>query len=238
MDIPQHWNDKAYEQFRHYLNELSEEDYKAFNSKLIPDTTLAYGIRIPKLRQIAKEILKGDYISYLALPKTSYHEEVIIEGLVMAGAKCDYAQMLNYMKIYSAKIYNWAINDTVVFKGIKKYMPQFINDVDWFMFNENPWAKRFGYLHLMSLFLTDEYIDDVLKKVDAVNSDFYYVQMMQAWLLATAVAKVRDKTLDYLESCSLNETTFKMTVKKAKESFRVSDEDKNYLKVLYNEKFA
>ena len=115
MDIPQHWNDKAYEQFRHYLNELSEEDYKAFHSKLIPDTTLAYGIRIPKLRQIAKEILKGDYISYLALPKTSYHEEVIIEGLVMAGAKCDYAQMLNYMKIYSAKIYNWAINDTVVF---------------------------------------------------------------------------------------------------------------------------
>lgn len=227
------WTSKDYENFREYLKNLSDESYKEFNSRLIPDTPLVHGIRIPALRKIAKEILKGNYIEFLSVPKTSYHEEVIIEGLVMAGAKSDYAQTLEYMKAFTDKIYNWAINDTVSFKKIKNHTDRFINDVDWFIYNENPWAQRCGFLHLMGFCLTDENIDAVLKKVDSADSDFYYVQMMQAWLLATAIAKQRDKTMDYLiHPNNLNERTFKMTVKKARESFRVSKEDKEFLKSL------
>ena len=226
--LPSKWNEDGYAQFQEMLKNLSDESYKDFNSHLIPDTPLAYGIRIPIVRKIAREILKGDYESYLKLQKTSYHEEVIIEGLVLAGIKCGYPETLANMEQFVPKIYNWAINDTVVFKEIKKHTELFINDVDRFIFSDNPWAQRFGYSHLMSFFLTDEYIDAVLEKVDAIDSDFYYVQMMQAWLLATAAAKQREKTLRYLEHNRLNRTTMKMTVKKMRESYRISKEDKEF----------
>lgn len=231
--LPSEWTEESYREFQTSLKQLSDEDYKKFNARLIPGTPLAYGIRIPTVRKIACAILQTDYLAYLQLPKSSYHEEVILEGLVMAGIPCSYPEMLQYMKSFSLKIYNWAINDTVVFKGIKKYTDQFITDADDFVFHENPWVQRFGYLHLMNFCLTEAHIDAVLNKVDAVNSDFYYVQMMQAWLLATAIAKQRDQTIAYLTGTNhLNETTFKMTVRKARESFRVSSEDKALLKSI------
>lgn len=227
--LPSEWTEKGYAQFQEMLGSLSDESYKEFNSRIIPDTALTYGIRMPVIRKIAKQILKrSDYERYLNLQKSSYHEEVIIEGLVLAGIKCGYPETIAHMEQFVPKIYNWAINDTVVFKGIKKHTELFINDVDRFIFSDNPWAQRFGYSHLMSFFLTDEYIDAVLEKVNAIDSNFYYVQMMQAWLLATAAAKQREKTLRYLEHNRLNQTTMKMTVKKMRESYRISKEDKEF----------
>lgn len=221
------WDDAAYRQFLAYLQSLAEPDYKTFNDTLIPDTPHTFGIRIPALRRIAKELLKGDYKQYLQLEKGDYHEEAIIEGLVMAGAKCSYAQMLSYMKTFTTRIYNWAICDTVSFKGIKKHQDAFLADVDWFIYNENPWAVRFGFGTLMAFYLTEDYINTVLEKVASVDSDFYYVQMMQAWLLATAFAKCRTQTLSFLERAPMNDTTTNMTVRKIRESLRVSKEDKD-----------
>ena len=79
---------------------------------------------------------------------------------------------------------------------------------------------------VMEFYLTDEYIDKVLSYVNSVNSDFYYVQMMQGWLVATAAAKCRDKTMKFLESNDLNATTQNMAVRKIRESLRISKEDK------------
>ena len=220
------WNAGTYQQFFTYLQRLGEADYKAFNDALIPGTPHTFGIRIPALRRLAKEILKGDYGQYLLLKKGDYHEEVIIEGLVMAGVRCGYAQMLGYMKAFTDKIYNWAICDTVSFKGVKKHREEFIADVDWFIDHKNPWAVRFGFGALMAFYLDDAYIDTVLEKVERIDSDFYYVQMMQAWLLATAFAKCRPQTLAFLERGPMNAVTTNMAVRKIRESLRIPKEDK------------
>ena len=100
------------------------------------------------------------------------------------------------------------------------------DDVEYFIYNENPWIVRFGFNCLMEFYLTDEYIDKVLSYVNSVNSDFYYVQMMQGWLVATAAAKCRDKAMKFLESNDLNATTQNMAVRKIRESLRISKEDK------------
>jgi 3-methyladenine DNA glycosylase AlkD len=224
--IREHWSDNDYEMFKEYLKSLCEQKYKEFSKKLIPNTPLLYGIRIPLLRKIAKEISKGNYAEFLSCKKSKYHEEIIIEGLVMAQIKCDYPQMLSYMKSFADKIYNWAICDIVSFKGLKKYLDLFINDVDYFIYNKNPWVVRFGFGCLMEFYLTDEYIDKVLFYTASINSDFYYVQMMQAWLVATAAAKKRDKTITFLEAKKLNPVTQNMAIKKIRESYRISKEDK------------
>ena len=223
------WNEEDYREFVRYLKSLGEENYKNFNKKIIPDTPLFYGIRVPKLREISREILKGNSREFLKLKKGEHHEEIIIEGLVMAGASKDYKEMLGFMKSFSKKIYNWAICDTVSFKGVKKYRVEFLKDSSWFYKNENPWIVRFGLKNLMDFYLEEEYIKEVLEITKNVKSDFYYVEMMQAWLLATAFAKFRKETLLALEEGGFSKNVYNMTVRKMRDSFRISKEDKELI---------
>lgn len=228
----QHWTNDDYKQFKSYLEGLSEFEYRAFSQKLIPDTPHMYGIRIPILRKIAKEISHGNCTEFLALQKGDYHEEIIVDGLVAASVNCGYDEMMSYMKSFAEKIYNWSICDTVSFKHMSKYTDRLIQDIDWFIYNDNPWIVRYGLRCLMQFFLTDEYTDRVLKYVQSVKSDMYYVQMMQAWLLATAAAEQRDTTIEFLKTRQLPPTVLKMTVRKMCESLRISPEDKQFAKEL------
>lgn len=221
-----HWGEAEYKEFTEYLNSFAEEEYKKFSHALIPETPDMLGIRIPVLRRIAKEILKGNFTEFLELRKGKSHEEGIVEGLVMAGAKLPYPQMLKLMKRYSGIIYNWAMCDTVVFKGIRKHRAEFFHDVDWFLESENPWVIRCGLLHLMNFYLDSEYILAVLEKILAVKSDFYYVEMMISWFLATAVAKCREETISALRSGGFSPRVMKMTAQKVRDSRRVSESDK------------
>ena len=223
------WTKEDYKEFTQYLKSLADEKYKEFSDSLVPGADLSYGIRVPVLRQTAKEIVKGNYGEFLQCEKGKYREEIMLEGLVMSLIKCDYPQMLEYMKEYSGKITSWETCDIISFKGLKKYLPEFLNDIDWFIYSDNPWAQRFGFSCLLEFYLTDKYIDTALKYVDSVNSDFYYVEMMQAWLIANAAAEYRDKTLKFLENNNLNKFTQNKAIQKMRESYRISKEDKEYI---------
>ncbi|MBQ8300809.1 MAG: DNA alkylation repair protein [Clostridia bacterium] len=220
------WSRADYEEFINHLKSLADEKYKKFNDALVPGEEHSIGVRVPQLRSIAKEISKGNYTEFLACKKGQYREEIMLQGLVMALIKCDYPEMLSYMKEYADMITSWETCDIVSFKGMKKYLPQLFSDIEYFIYNENPWVVRYGFGILLEFYLTDEYIDRVLKYVDSVNSDFYYIQMMQGWLVATAAAKCRDKTIKYLADNNLNAMTQNMAIRKMRESLRISKEDK------------
>ncbi|MCH5184948.1 MAG: DNA alkylation repair protein [Oscillospiraceae bacterium] len=226
--IRQSWSEKDYKEFFRYLTTLSDDKYKEFNSRIIPDTPLFIGIRIPEIRNIAKEISKGNHAEFLSIEKGGYHEEIITDGLVRAAKKCGYDEMLQDIIIFSSKIYNWAICDTVSFKGIKKHMPEFWADKDILLKSENPWQVRFGLGILMKFYLTDDYTDDVLEICANTESDFYYVNMMRAWVIATAAAKFPEKVNRLLESGGLSDTVLNMTVRKMLDSYRITDENKNF----------
>lgn len=221
------WSQSDYDELTEYLKTLADSKYKQFSDSLVPNGDVSIGIRVPILRQIAKDISKGNYTEFLTCKKGVYREEIMLEGLVMALIKCDYPQMLGYIKTYVEKINSWETCDIVSFKGLKKYLNEFFNDIKYFIYNDNPWIVRYGFGCLLEFYLTDEYIDRVLAYVNSVNSDFYYVQMMQGWLVATAAAKCRDKTMVYLEHNKLNDTTQNMAVRKIRESNRISKEDKD-----------
>lgn len=223
------WSQADYEGFTEYLKSLADEKYKKFNDSLVPDGERSFGVRVPQLRSIAKEISKGNYAEFLACKKGQCREEIMLTGLVMALIRCDYQEMLSYMKTYADTIKSWETCDIVSFKGMKKYLPQLFSDIEYFIYNKNPWVVRYGFGILLEFYLTDEYIDRVLAYVDSVNSDFYYIQMMQGWLVATAAAKCRDKTIAYLANNSLNAVTQNMAIRKMRESLRISKEDKEFV---------
>lgn len=222
----EHWTDADYAEFIEYLKSLADEKYKEFSSSLVPGGEIPIGVRVPLLRDAAKKISKGNYIEFLDCKKGNYREEIMVEGLVMTLIKCDYSTMLGYIKTFTEKIRSWETCDIVSFKGLKKFLPEFFNDIGYFIYNENPWIVRFGFGCLLEFYLTNEYIDAVLAYVNSVNSDFYYVQMMQGWLVATAAAKCRDKTIAFLQNNNLNAVTQNMAVRKIRESNRISAEDK------------
>ena len=111
------------------LFELSDEKYKKFHSGLCPNTDNIIGVRLPKLREIAKEIAKGDWKDFLATSSNDYYEEVMINGLVIAYAKCDVDEKLNYIESFVPKIDNWAICDSFCnsLKFVKKIRKKFGN---------------------------------------------------------------------------------------------------------------
>lgn len=224
------WSQADYEELIEYLKSLSDGEYKKFTDGLVPNGSVSLGVRVPALRQTAKEISKGNYSEFLSCKKGGYREEIMLEGLVMTLIKCDYPQMLEYIKTFADKITSWETCDIVSFKGIKKHMSEFFNDIEYFIYNKNPWIVRFGLGCLLGFYLTDEYIDRVFEYVNSIDSDFYYVQMMQGWLVATAAAKCRDKTIRFLENNSLNAVTQNMAVRKIRESNRISKEDKELIK--------
>ena len=98
--------------------ELADEKYKEFHSGLCPNTKNIIGVRVPVLRNYAKEIAKGDFRTYLDNAKNEYYEEIMLQGMVIGLSKMDVEERLNYIKKFVPKIYNWAICD-VFCAGLK-----------------------------------------------------------------------------------------------------------------------
>ncbi len=230
------WTSCDYAEFLDSLKAASDEKYRLFNSRLVPGTEKLFGVRIPVLRKIARDILKGNYSDFLLCPIGDYHEERIIEGLVLAGKNCGFDELLSDYRYFCGRILNWAVCDTVSFKGIKKYRPLFFAETDALLRSDNPWCLRQTLSALMSFYLDSEYIGTVLEKTAAVSSEHYYVQMMQAWLFATALAKCRTETLDFLRSSSLPSAVWSMTAQKVRDSLRICNEDKNEVSILAKNK--
>ncbi len=224
-----------YSEFVGYLKSLGDEKYRKFQGALVKDTdSEIIGVRIPALRSVAKNILKGDSKGFLQIASNEYYEEVMLRGLVTAQLKGSFEETADRADGFIEYIDNWAVCDTFcsTFKIIKKFPEEFFGHIDTYLKSENPWAVRVGLVLMMDYYLTDEYIDRVLERADKVQSEEYYVQMGKAWLLATAFAKYRDKTLGLLENGEFDKRTFNMTVQKCVDSYRVSKEDKEYLKTL------
>ena len=84
----------------------------------------------------------------------------------------------------------------------------------------------------MQHFLDEDFQPEYPEMVAAVRSEEYYINMMIAWYFATALAKQYDAILPYLEERRLDVWTHNKTIQKAVESYRITPEQKDYLRTL------
>ena len=217
------------------LREMADEKYREFHSRLIPGVeTIFYGVRVPALRKFARQLVKEDWRGFVELTKDSSYELNMLCGMVCALAKCDFGEKLEYVEKFIPSIDNWAVCDIVCgdLKDVKNNQERMYEFVLPYLKSQNEYEVRFAVVILMQYFVTDEYINDVLKIYDDIRHNGYYVKMAVAWGISICYVKYRDITLEYLASCNLDDFTYNKSVQKMIESFRVSREDKEMLRSM------
>ena len=234
---PEKWTDENFRELIVYLNENADEKYRDFHSSLVPNTDKKefLGVRMPVLRKIGKDISKGNPKSFLEISSENIYEIKMLRGIVTGLIKPkDFKEFTLLCDNFTEEINNWALCDSFCsgLKQTKKYKDEFFEYLEKYLNSNNEWKIRFALVIMLNYYLDDEYIDTVLTRCDAVENKAYYVSMAQAWLVATALAKCREKTLDYLHNNSLDDVTFNKAIQKSIESYRIDDETKLYIRTL------
>lgn len=219
------------DKLREELLNLKDPMCQEFNSKLIPNIPKdkVLGIKIPELRKLAKKY--KDKKEYLDDLPHKYNEENILHGLIIAEIK-DYNEFIEEMEKFLPYIDNWMVCDTISPKVVKKHKDELLNKIKVWIKSKETYTIRFGLRMLMNYYLDSDYKKEYLNLPLKIKSNEYYVNMMIAWYYATALAKQYDDTIKIIENKKLDTWVHNKTIQKAKESFRVSKEQKEYLNQL------
>lgn len=217
-----------------HIFELSDEKYKDFHAGLVPGNNTIIGVRVPVLRQYAKELLvETDAQELLKVIGTEWYEERMLRGMVIGLQKKARLQMvLDQTKEFLPLIDNWAICDTFCagLKIVKKNREEVYNWLIQFVESPQQYVRRFVLVMMMDYYIDEMYIERTLEVVSGISLEGYYVQMAAAWLLSVALVKQFDRTLDWMEKCGLDDFTYNKTLQKAIESYRITPEQKDRLR--------
>lgn len=222
------------ENIKAVLNEYKDDRFKDFTSALIPGSRPIIGVRVPVLRQIAKEIVKGDWRTYLKDATEDTYEEVAIKGFVIGYVKEELGALLPYIAEHIEKIDDWSLCDGFCsnLKIVAKHPSEFLEFLLPYAKEDDEFKQRVVAVMLMNYYLADEYMDMSLNVLDSLKNEKYYCKMAVAWAIATAWVKQRDKTFAYMQdgNNTLDNWTYNKAIQKMLESHRVSDEDKVMLR--------
>ena len=216
------------------LAACGSEKYRDFQSKLVPNIPkeTILGVKTPDMRKIAKEI-KGtaEAAEFLTELPHKYYEENLVHFFLIAMIR-DFDECVKAVETFLPNVDCWPVCDQsspkVFAKNHEKLLPLIRKWID----TEHVYTARFGIRMLMNEFLGEDFRPEYLEWVAAVKGGDYYIKMMVAWYFATALAKRYDESVVYIEERRLEPWTHKKAIQKAIESFRVSDEHKEYLKTL------
>lgn len=216
------------------LFQLQDKSYRDFQSKLIPTIPVEtiIGVRIPALRKLAKEYGKDpESVEFLKQLPHTYYDENILHALLVAEIT-DYEVCVKEVECFLPYVDNWAVCDIFSPKLFRKNRDRLIDKIKEWAASEHPYTCRFGMEMLMTHFLDEDFRVEYLEIPATVHSEEYYVNMMIAWFYATALAKQWDATIGYIEDQRLDTWTHNKTIQKARESYRITPEQKEYLKTL------
>lgn len=216
------------------LFKLQDTEYRDFNSSLIPgiDKETVIGVRIPVLRKFAKEYAKsGETEQFMReLPHEFYEENNL--HMMLIGQIKDYDECISELEKFLPYIDNWATCDSPLPKCFDKNKEDVLEWAKNWIATDATYVKRFGMGVMMRLFLDEDFKEEYIQLVASVKSEEYYVNMMIAWYMATALAKQWDAAIPYIQERRLSEWVHRKSIQKAVESYRITPEQKEYLKGL------
>ena len=222
------------EEIKNKLFELADEKYKEFHGGLCPGVNNIIGVRVPILRNYAKELVKKYSLEELWNQiDDEYYEEIMLKGMIIGLSKKENIDVVfNYIKQFVPKINNWAVCDVFCaeLKITKKHKKEMWNFIQTYIKSEKEFEIRFAIVMILDYYIEEEYLEKDFKIFDSITSKDYYVQMAIAWAVSICLIKHYDETVEYLQNCKLDKFTFNKSLQKAIESYRINDDKKQILR--------
>ena len=213
---------------------MQDLKYRDFHSKLIPtvDKEMIIGVRTPQLRKFANVFAKTeDAKEFMENLPHKYYEENNLHGFLIEKIK-DFDRCIEELDKFLPYVDNWATCDMMSPKVLKKYPKELLTKIRLWIRSEDTYTVRYAIGCMMNYYLEEQFSAEYPDMVAAIKSEEYYIRMMQAWYFATALAKQYETILPYLEDKKLDPWVHNKTIQKAVESYRITPEQKTYLKIL------
>ena len=222
------------EKIRQELEKIAEENYRIFTAKLIPNIDNLLGVRLPKLRKIAKKIIQTDYEYYLAMDNPLYFEEVMLQGMIIGKINLPWTKRSYYVKQFISKINNWSVCDSFCC-GLKFEVSE--KELVWqflqpYFASEAPYNIRFAVVMLLFHFVDNEYAQKAFTLFNQIKNDDYYVKMAVAWAISIYFRQLPTLTMPYLQKNQLDDWTYNKALQKITESLKVDCNTKNIIRSM------
>lgn len=213
---------------------MRDEKFRDFTSKLIPniDKELIIGVRVPDIRRLAKSLSEEERKKFISGLPHKYHEENLLHGVMLQLIKNDIGEVITETEKFLPYIDNWAVCDISQSKLLERYPDVVFGKVSEWAKSEKTYTVRFAIDVLLQFFLDENFTPEVFALAKSIVSDEYYVNMALAWFWSFALIKRYEETLPIIESERLPEFVHNKAIQKARESYRISDERKQYLNTL------
>ena len=222
------------DEIREELFRLQDSKYREFQIKLIPNVApdSVIGVRTPALRKYAKELAKREEIGdFLSDVPHRYFDENQLHAFIISQLK-DFRRCMEYVRAFLPYVDNWATCDQLSPKVFGKNKGDLLQQIREWIGSGDTYTVRFGIGMLMQYFLDDDFDPEHPELVAQIRSEEYYVNMMKAWYFATALAKQYEAVLPFIEGRRLDDWTHRKAIQKSVESYRITQEQKQYLKSL------
>ena len=228
------WND-----IRQELLSMTDEKYKEFQIKLLPDTQNFVGVRLPMLRKLAKRIARENGREYLETalvrnPKEEMFEEIMLQGMVIGYMKENISDIFSYTEKFIPKIDNWSICDSFCsgFKHVLNHQEETWKWLQDFLNSDKEFTLRFVIVMMLNYYISDAYIEKLFPIFDAIRHEGYYVRMAVAWAISMCYVKYPQKCTEYLQDNHLDDFTYNKALQKIIESRCVSDEERDNIRKM------
>ncbi len=216
------------------LFELQDLEYKEFHSKLMPTVCeeKIIGVRVPQLRKFAKELNKLECkTEFLRTLPHKYYEEDNLHAFLIEQIK-EFDECISALDNFLLFVDNWATCDMMAPKVLGKSPEKLYEKIEEWARSSHTYTVRFAVVTLMKFFMNERLDEKHLKLISSIKSDEYYINMAIAWYFATALSSNWEIVIPYIEKQKLDKWIHNKTIQKAVESYRITKEQKEYLKTL------
>jgi 3-methyladenine DNA glycosylase AlkD len=223
-----------------YLKTKQDETYRDFTSKLLPKNIELLGVRIPIIRQYAKQLIKenlSDEYLVISLDKMKYQEEIFLYSLLLAHKVKTSATKIEDIKKFVPYINSWAVCDIFcgelkeIKKDTNKYMKSFLP----YTKSKKEYQIRFFYVLALNYFMQEDYLEWLFDTIEKQQYVGYYDKMAVAWFLSIAYIKFPSQVEGFLLSTPIDTFVFSKTISKICDSYQVKKEAKIHLRKLASE---
>ena len=217
------------EDFNNFLTENIDEKYKDFHTRLTRTAYSINGVRIPILRAYGKNLIKecDNLVEFIQCDSECY-EEVMLKGILLSGIMKK-SNEFGILDKFLYQIDDWAVCD-VSCGGLKRKDDVYLNKCLDYVKSQHIWTARWGLVAFMTNFCDKS--NELRQAVYNIIAEDYYIDMAIAWLIQVLCIKNREVAEEFLASKKIGDSVKKMAVRKIKDSFRISQDDKKYFESL------